>query len=172
MSLRLRDALLAGAACLLVGACAPPTRGDVHPTTFVVVRHAEKSADGSDPSLSQAGQARAQALARRLRGGWLGGAYATNYRRTQETARPTARAHGMQVTTYDAQMPAVDFATQLRREHRGGTVLVVGHSNTAPQIAAALCDCEVAPMAETEFDRLMTITVEIDGRTSFDEQRY
>ena len=78
----------------------------------------------------------------------------------------------MPVTTYDAGMPAAEFAAQLRREHRGGTVLVVGHSNTAPQIAAALCACDVAPMAETEFDRLMTVTVDPGGRTTFDQQRY
>lgn len=172
LRLRLRDGVLATVACLLLGACVPAVRDDVVGTTFVVVRHAEKVDDGNNPSLAPAGQARAKALAHRLRGHLLGGAYATGYRRTQETAQPTARAHGMKVTTYDARMPATEFAAQLRREHRGGTVLVVGHSNTAPQIAAALCACDVAPMAETEFDRLMTVTVEPGGRTAYSEQLY
>lgn len=172
MSLRLRDGVLAALACLLLGACVPVIRDDIVSTTFVVVRHAEKVDDGSDPSLAPAGQARARALAHRLRGHLLGGAYATGYRRTQETAQPTARSHGMKVTPYDARMPVAEFAAQLRREHRSGTVLVVGHSNTAPEIAAALCACTVAPMGETEFDRLMTVTVEPDGRATYHEQRY
>ena len=126
MSLRLRDGLLAALACLLLGACVPAIRGDVVSTTFVVVRHAEKVDDGNDPSLAPAGQARAQALAHRLRGDLLGGVYATGYRRTQETAQPTARSHGMPVTTYDARMPVADFAAQRHRaggrpqQHRAG----------------------------------------------------
>lgn len=173
MSLRPRTALLAGLllACLL-GGCATASRPDTTTTTFVIVRHAEKADGGKDPSLAPAGQARAQALAARLQAQPLQAAYATGYTRTQETARPTAQAHGMTVTTYDAQLSAADFAAQLRRDHAAGTVLVVGHSNTAPELAAALCGCEVAPMADTEFDRLMTVRVERGGQADFHQERY
>lgn len=132
---------------------------------FIVVRHAEKADDDPrDPSLSAAGRTRAEALARLLSRQPVRAAYATPFRRTQQTAEPTARAHGLSVVAYDPRLPATDFAATLRSAHPNGTVLVVGHSNTAPAIAAALCQCEVPAMGEDEFDRLMRITTDPSGQ--------
>ena len=47
-------------------------------------------------------------------------------------------------------------------------MLVVGHSNTAPDIAAALCGCAVAPMPETEYGRRMAVTFGPDGSATLD----
>lgn len=157
---------------VLLAACAsaPPT-----PTpgaSFVIVRHAEKANDDPrDPSLSEAGRARAQRLAAALKSQPVRAIYATAYRRTQQTGEPTAQSHRLQVVTYDAKQPATDFAATLRREHAAGTVLVVAHSNTAPDIAAALCQCTVAPMTETEFDRRMRIDFDRDGHPSYSQSR-
>ncbi|WP_162253666.1 phosphoglycerate mutase family protein [Lysobacter sp. Root690] len=157
---------------VLLAACAsaPPT-----PTpgaSFVIVRHAEKANDDPrDPSLSEAGRARAQRLAAALKNQPMRAVYATAYRRTQQTGEPTAQSHRLQVVTYDAKQPATDFAATLRREHAAGTVLVVAHSNTAPDIAAALCQCTVAPMTETEFDRRMRIDFDRDGHPSYSQSR-
>src|SRR5688572_6453027 len=154
----------------LAGCATAPAAGpDV---TFVVVRHAEKGGDGNDPGLTAAGEARANALAARLDGQPVRAAYATAYRRTQLTATPTARAHGLNVSTYDANLAPDAFATQLRGAHPAGQVLVVGHSNTAPQIAAALCGCTVAPMGEDEFDRLMTVRIDATGQAVLGVERY
>lgn len=137
--------------------------------TFVVVRHAEKTNDDPrDPSLAAEGLARAERLADSLRNEPLAAVYATTYRRTQQTALPSARAHGLAVTTYDAALPAAEFAAQLRRSHPVGTVLVVGHSNTAPAIAAALCQCEVAPMDDHDYGRRLVI----HGQGPLIEERY
>ena len=157
--------------CML-GACA--TRAQ-QPTavTFIVVRHAEKVDDGSkDPPLSGAGLARAQALGEALRDASLRGVYATAYQRTQQTAAPAARAHSLPVVTYDARLAAADFAAQLRHEHATGTVLVVGHSNTVPDIAAALCECPVSAMEDTEYDRWIRIQVDGSGNATLQETRY
>ena len=141
--------------------------------TFIVVRHAEKVGDGSkDPPLSEAGLARAQTLAGALRDVPLRGAYATSYQRTQQTAAPAAGLHALPVVTYDAKLPAPDFAARLRRDHVAGTVLVVGHSNTAPGIAAALCQCTVPPMDDTEYDRWTSIQVDGSGKATLRTQRY
>ena len=140
--------------------------------TFVIVRHAEKVADGSkDPPLTEAGRARAQALAQRLSSVPVIAVYTTPLQRTRQTATPTAQEHGLPLITYDAKLPAADFATRLRQRHAGQTVLVVGHSNTVPDIASALCSCEVAPMSEAEYDRLMTVRVDGSGRASFEVGR-
>lgn len=87
----------------------------------------------------------------------------TDTRRTRQTAAPVAQVHGLPVITYDAKQQATALAARLRDAHPTGTVLVVGHSNTAPAIASALCGCEVEPMGEDEYDRRMTVHIEADG---------
>lgn len=140
--------------------------------TFVLVRHAEKATDDPrDPSLTPAGTRRAQRLAGTLHLRPVVAAYATPFRRTQATATPTARDHGLTVTTYDAATPAGDLARRLRESHAAGTVLVVGHSNTVPAIAQALCGCTIAPMAETEYGRRITLRAHPDGRVTVDDRR-
>lgn len=152
------------AACATGGASAPGADAAV---TFVVVRHAEKVANGSDdPALTSEGEARARALAESLAGSDVVAVYSTSYQRTRATAAPTAHAHGVAVTTYDSRQPADAFAASLLRTHDAGTVLVVGHSNTAPGIASALCGCEVAPMTEAEYGRRMTVHVDGDGQVT------
>jgi broad specificity phosphatase PhoE len=142
-------------------------------TRFVIVRHAEKSSDDpKDPTLSDIGRARAQRLAELLAGERMTAVYATGYRRTQTTALPAAQAHGLEVLTYDAAMPAADFAARLRREHEGGTVLVVGHSNTVAAIASALCACIVAPLRDDEYDRWIVIRIDRNGVAELKETRY
>ncbi|MGH8032271.1 MAG: histidine phosphatase family protein [Luteimonas sp.] len=141
--------------------------------TFVVVRHAEKSADDPrDPTLSAAGTARAEALATRLGDRDVVAVYATGFRRTQNTARPTALHHGLTVTTYDAARPVAAFAQQLRDNHRSGAVLVVGHSNTVPGIVGALCGCSIAAIDEASFDRLYEVHFDAGGTASLREDRY
>lgn len=136
-------------------------------TTFVIVRHAEKGKDDArDPSLSDAGNARARVLASLLADTPLAAAYATAYRRTQQTAKPSADAHDVPVTTYDAQLSATAFASNLRATHHGGIILVVGHSNTVPEIAGALSGKTTQPMPEAEFSRLYRVTITPDGNSS------
>ena len=137
---------------------------DAAPTTYVLVRHAEKLADAVDPALSPDGHDRARRLANALRDRPVSAVYATGYRRTQQTAQPVAAVHGLDVHTYDARATAAHTAALLRQAGHAGTVLVVGHSNTVPAIAAALCGCTVEPMEESEYGRRMEITVHVDGR--------
>ncbi|WP_330968476.1 SixA phosphatase family protein [Lysobacter sp. A3-1-A15] len=135
---------------------------------FIVVRHAEKAPAGEDPGLTAAGLARAERLADALAARPVVAAYATDYRRTRQTAAPTARRHGLGIDIYDARRPADGFARELRERHPQGDVLVVGHSNTAPDIAAALCGCPVAAMAESEYGRQMVVRVGTDGSATLD----
>lgn len=165
-------AVIAGCASLRDGDAADIAHRDAT-TTFVLVRHAEKAADDpKDPSLSDAGRARAVRLASSFDGVAVTAVYATGYRRTQATAQPTAEAHGLPVRTYDASLPADAFAAELRATHASGTVLVVGHSNTVPTIASALCRCTVAPIREDVFDRRIAIRIAADGATTLAETRY
>lgn len=141
--------------------------------SFIVVRHAEKTDDGSrDAVLNAKGLARAQALREALADTPLQAAYATDFQRTRQTAQPAAQANGVKVETYDANLPAVDFAAQLRQRHAGGAVLVVGHSNTVPDIVAALCECESPPLDETVYDRLSIIEIGTGHAPRLIQRRY
>ena len=163
MNLFTRWSLLA--TLLLMAGCAstPQPPG----ATFVVVRHAEKGNDDpQDPALSAIGQTRAEALAVQLRDTPLTAIYATSFRRTQQTAAPVARTHHIDVQTYDAKLPAPKFASQLRRMHPSGVVLVIGHSNTVPGIVAALCACQVVAIDEGTYGDRYNVRIALDGSTT------
>ncbi|HEX7112683.1 MAG TPA: histidine phosphatase family protein [Mizugakiibacter sp.] len=157
---------LATALALLAALAMPAAQAADAATVVVVVRHAEKAADGGrDPALTAAGRARAAALAETLASMRVSHVYATPYRRTRDTAAPTAAARGLTVDVRAIPGGDVDaYVRALRADilahHRGETVLVVGHSNTMPQTVAALCGCAAAPMEEREYDRLSVVVLD------------
>ena len=170
---RLRSPVLVLLVSLAAGCGTTTPRDTIAPLTFVVVRHAEKAKDDPEnPSLSAAGLARADALAERLRSGPLVAAYATEFRRTRQTAQPTATAHRLPVGAYYARGPADEIAAQWKQAHRAGTGLVVGHRNTGRALVGALCACVTAPMDDSEYDRISIVRIGSDGRATLDVQRY
>lgn len=144
-------------------------------TTFIVVRHAEKSAaaeHAQDPPLDQDGQARAQALAQTLADVPLQAVYSTPTRRTRETAAPVAAAMGLEVRDYDPGLAPSELATMLHIRHAGDTVLLVGHSNTVPGIVTALCACPVDPMTEEEYGDLFMVRIAAGGDARLERGRF
>jgi broad specificity phosphatase PhoE len=79
---------------------------------------------------------------------------ATDTRRARDTAAPVAARHGLDVEPYDHRRLA-DLAARLRE--RRGTVLVVGHSNTTPELVRLLGGDPGAPIAHDEHDRLYRV---------------
>lgn len=142
-------------------------------STVILVRHAEKADDGDDPDLTEAGRARAKALAYTLGELEIKAVYATQYMRTQETARPLAESLGLDVTVIEA---ASDYASEMtsliHTEHTGEIVVVVSHSNTVPAIIDALGAGPAPPIAENEYDDLFVVTIAPDGRSSMLRLRY
>ncbi len=158
---------------LAMAACTMPPASTSMDTTFVVVRHAEKGSDDpKDPPLSAAGRQRASALANQFASRSLTAAYATAFKRTQQTALPAARASGVVVTTYDAARASGEFVADLRRTHAHGTILVVGHSNTVPEIVAALCGCPVAPLADNDFGDVYAVRIDNDGHATLTQRTF
>lgn len=132
-------------------------------STIFVVRHAERadaaapagSMMTADPELSAAGQARADALARVLRDARITAIYATEFKRTQQTAAPLARALGLTVTV----VPAKDGAALLARlKASTGNVLVVGHSNTVGEIVQGLGVATPVTVGDADYDNLFMVT--------------
>lgn len=141
--------------------------------TFVVVRHAEKATDDPDnPNLSDIGRARAQRLAAKLAHTDLIAVLVTEFRRTHQTAQPTADAHGLPLTRYYAKGPANEIAARWRNEYRRGTVLVVGHSNTVPDLVSALSGRPAEAMTDEEYDRLTQVHMAADGTIRVEIGRY
>lgn len=133
-----------------------------HAMTLVIVRHAEKTAVADDPGLTPAGKARAARLARMLAPVAADeqplAVYTTDYRRTRETAEPAAETWRVDLRLYtpgDAQA----FAREIRRRHRGATVLIVGHSNTVPDLVDAFGGPSGIEIGDDEYDNLFVLTV-------------
>ena len=128
------------------------------------MRHAEKAPEpAGDPVLSPAGEARAGHLAEMLGKEELAAVYASETTRARETARPTAEDQGLEITSY----PPLELESLIRRvfaEHRGETVLVVGHSNTVPDLVRLLGGEDPGEMPETEYDSLFVVTVSLEGQ--------
>ena len=131
------------------------------PTIVYLVRHAERAENGTaDPPLSVAGQIRVQTLKAILADADLTTVYSTDYERTRETARPIAEATGLDILPYDPRDLGA-FAEELRQ--MPGRHLVVGHSNTTPDLVAALGGEPNGTIDEMEYDRLYILVVPPGG---------
>ena len=121
-----------------------------------VVRHAEKAADGNDPDLSAAGQQRAEALTRMLKDAEITAIFTNEFKRTQETAAPTAKESHVSPTVMPAnQIPAlVEKLSGLK-----GNGLVVGHGNTIPDLLKALGIETPLKIPENDYTNLFVITL-------------
>lgn len=129
-------------------------------TVFILVRHAEKAATGgSDPDLSAEGQVRATELARMLKEVPIAAVWASNYNRTRQTALAAATDHNLGVQVYDPNAQ-VALSKSWPQQFAGQTVLVVGHSNTIPQLVNLLTGTtNYAQMPDEQYDNLYIVTV-------------
>ncbi len=117
--------------------------------TLYLVRHAEKAAfwpsdrdlDAFQP-LSPAGIARAEALADRLKTAKIAVIYTSRTTRTLSTGAPLAQATGAPLVADDATIKPDEMAAffaRLREKHAADpAVLIVGHSNTIPELLLKL----------------------------------
>jgi phosphohistidine phosphatase SixA len=137
-----RTAVIVGALLAMMGAM-PAIAAD----TVYVIRHLQK-ANGADPALTAEGRAGAATLAGLLADKPVTAIYATPTRRAMETAEPLAHRLGLAVTPYDPSNPAalVQAAGAIK-----GAMLVVGHSNTVPDLVAAFGGATPAPIGDDEY---------------------
>ena len=152
-------------------------------TTVFLVRHAEKADEpGPNPPLSAAGRARAEALARALQSAGLKAVFTSQFLRTQQTAEPVAKRLGLtpaSVTltpkTSNPREVSEESIQELKRKveaHAGGAVLVVGHSNSVPDLVRALGGDVVPQIDEKVFDDLFVVTVHGAGRAKVARLKY
>ncbi len=179
-------------------------------TTVFVVRHAEK-ASGQNPSLTQPGINRAQTLGSLLRSANLAAVYSTEFCRTAQTAQPSAQSNSVGIKVYTVSSSVANFQScvpsivvqtsvtnaqtdhvskitaDIFSNHQGKNVLVVGHSNTVPEIvealgAPSLCptffpldesnECHIPSGENSQFDNLFVVTVLGNGNARVARLRY
>ncbi|OQB57874.1 MAG: Histidine phosphatase superfamily (branch 1) [Candidatus Aminicenantes bacterium ADurb.Bin147] len=107
----------------------------------ILVRHAEKADSSKDSALSEAGRARAEALAVLVAPLGITAVYASEYRRARLTAEPAAAALGLKVQTYAA----------------GDAAGVIGHSNTLPELMRRLGHPSEEIIADDDYGSLFVL---------------
>ena len=164
-----RGAMLLGALPLLLilAGSAWPAQSGEQASVVYVLRHAERADTAQperDPHLSAAGHARAEQLADLLVAEHIATIFSSDYHRTRETARPLASRLGLLVQTYDPSALA-ELAAEL--SELPGRHVVVGHSNTTPQLVELLGGDPGEPIDDAvEFDRLYIVVRDADRVTT------
>jgi broad specificity phosphatase PhoE len=146
-------------------------------TTIIFVRHAEQTShDEADPSLSEAGKRRVAELTRQLEFAdvvqGIDAIYSTELKRSTETAQPLADSLNLPINIYGVDDTETVLA-EILKAHKGEVILVVGHSNTVPELIANLGASKNVPPIETdEFDNIYIISIPWFGKTKTIRLRY
>jgi broad specificity phosphatase PhoE len=153
--------LLALTMLMLTAACASLASRDALEPDYFVVRHLNTPEGEQDPDLTEEGRQAAELLARRLTPERPAAIYVSTYKRTQQTAAPLAARLGLTPIVYDpADTPAL-----IARVRAGPTpALIVGHSNTVPDIIEQLGGPRPEPLAHGDFGDLWVVSP--DGATA------
>ena len=163
---------------LLVGAVAAGQAAAAEQVVFVV-RHAERADAasaappggmmGNDPPLSTAGHERAGRLAALLASADVKHIYTTEYQRTRQTAAPLAQRLKVAAVT----SPARDSEALVQQvKNVSGNVLIVGHSNTVPELLMRLGVKEAISVADNEYDNLFIVVRPAGGEPTLIRLRY
>ena len=137
------------------------------PDKIYLFRHSEKQA-GKNPSLTVLGAQRAQYLLQLVKQHKNVQLFSSNYKRTLQTAAPMATYFNTAVKMYDAGDLASFKSNLLKLQ---GVVIVVGHSNTTPELTALLSNGGINAMSEDEFSRYYILD-KIRDKTPKDAPQY
>ncbi len=146
---------------MITGIFCAPAKSD---TTIYVVRHSEKT-DDKEPVLNEVGKQRANDLANALRSIELDACYATQFIRTQQTAKPAADQAKLKVQIHKAGEEA-DLMVKIRtlaKADKDCHVLIAGHSNTVPKILKLCGDKNPPSLTEEDYDNLFVIHIDDQG---------
>lgn len=129
---------------------------------IILVRHAEKALDqGNDPGLTEDGAARARSLNSVLGHAGVGAIITTEWQRTRLTAAPLAKTLGIDPivlsTVSGDAMPHPKRVAEAVRALPAEVVLIVGHSNTVPQIILALGGPQTVEIGDADYSNLFLL---------------
>lgn len=170
----------------------PIVRSDepVKVTTVFLVRHAEKQVasqgqqmmSANDPPLTDDGKQRAKNLERMLAKAEIKTIITSQFLRTKQTAEPLAEALKIAPEvlpvaadpndrTKVSQQSIKNIVDKIYQSN-GGAVLVVGHTNTLPEIIKMLGAGSVAEIPETDYDNIFIVTVIDKGKAKVVRMRF
>ena len=143
---------LALAALAAPGGGTPPAAAPA--PAYWAMRHLDVPSGQQDPDLTDIGRFRAGRLADELAPHHPAAIYVSTYKRTQQSAAPLAARLGLTPIVYD---PA-DTPAMVARVRAGPTpALIVGHSNTVPDIVEQLGGTRPGPMVHEDFGDIWRI---------------
>jgi broad specificity phosphatase PhoE len=152
-------------------------------TTVFLIRHAERAEEPrQDPPLTEKGAARSQELARLLSTAGIKAIYTSQFARTKLTAEPLAKQLGVTPTALTLKTSQANprmIAEESTKEtvdkilsHNGGSVLVVGHSNSIPDVIKMLGGDVTPTIDEKKYDNLFVVTVYAKGKAKVTHLKY
>lgn len=131
--------------------------GQQSTTTYYFIRHAEKVDNSQNPDLSEIGLERANLWNKIFSEVSFDEIYSTDYKRTIQTATPTAVDNKIQIKLYNPKTIAID---SFKKETLGKKVLIVGHSNTTPNFVNQIINQKIyADIEDTTFGNLYIVTI-------------
>lgn len=130
-----------------LAACVTPGANRPQPNIYVM-RHLHTPAGVSDPDLTAEGFKYAEAVSQWFRRDPPDVIYVSSTKRAQQTARPLARRLKIAPKVYDPRDTPALIAAVTKEP---GTVLIVGHSNTVPDIVAGLGGTRPGPLVHEDF---------------------
>lgn len=153
------------------------------PITVFLIRHAEREDEPrQDPPLKKEGVARSQELARLLSGAGIKAIFTSQFTRTKQTAEPLATKLGLTVTSFtlksnpsNPRLIAAESTQEVAGkilERSGESVLVIGHSNSIPDVIKMLGGDTVPTIDERKFDDLFIVTVYAKGKAKVVQLKY
>ena len=153
------------------------------PKTVFLVRHAEREDEPrQDPPLKTEGVARSKELARLLGNAGIKAIYTSQFARTRLTGEPLAAKLGLTITPIalksnpanPRQIAEESTAEVVNKilERAGENVLVVGHSNSVPDVIKMLGGDVVPTIDERTFDDLFVVTVYAKGKAKVAHLKY
>lgn len=153
------------------------------PVTVFLVRHAEKEDEPrQDPPLKKEGVLRSQELARLLGNAGVKTIITSQFGRTKQTVEALAAKTGVTVTSISlksnptnprliAEESTAEVVNKIL-ERGGESVLVVGHSNSVPDVIKMLGGDIVPTINERKFDDLFIVTVYAKGKARVAHLKY
>ena len=151
--------LIFAAAALLAACVSTPVPPE---PSIYVLRHLHK-AEGQDPGLTDEGRRCAARLAEQLARSGVSAVFASTTRRARETAAPLAARLGVAVSNYD---PRDTPGVVARVRAQPGSVVVVGHSNTVPEIVERLGGARPGDLTEDRYGEVWRV-IRSTGATFF-----
>ena len=142
---------------LLLFFCIQVTLSQNTITQYYFIRHAEKADSSKNPDLSEKGLERAQGWKALFSEIKFDAVYSTDFNRTLQTIQPIVAGNNQLLKIYNPKMIDIEA---FKKETHGKTILIVGHSNTIPNMVNQIIkENKYTNIEENQFGNLYIVTL-------------